>query len=109
MIVSTLMDRSSRRQAKVQALASRYILSAITQTTKAMDKDYNALSGSIHDHMLNFKADIGIIGLNNTLEKAIFISDTVKCPERSNITRPTFSATCGHQRLVKLCVSNALL
>lgn len=32
----------------------------------------------MHNHVSEFKADIDILGLNNTLEEATIVSDTVK-------------------------------
>ncbi|KAK4963066.1 hypothetical protein LTR10_000694 [Elasticomyces elasticus] len=54
---------------KVQVRASGYIQSAYY----ANNKDYgyqihDFLSGSMHDHVLNFKADLDILGTDNTME-----------------------------------------
>lgn len=54
---------------KVEVRASGYIQSAFY----ANNKDYgyqihDSLSGSMHDHVLNFKADFDILGTDNTME-----------------------------------------
>ena len=50
------------------------------------------LSGSMHDHILTFKADIDIAGTNNTMAKHTFVPVTEKYPW-SNSTRNTMKLT----------------
>jgi len=50
------------------------------------------LSGSMHDHILTFKADVDIAGTNNTMSKHTFVPTTEKYPW-SNSTRNTMKLT----------------
>lgn len=50
------------------------------------------LSGSMHDHILTFKADVDIAGTNNTMAKHTFVASTEKYPW-SNSTRNTMKLT----------------
>jgi hypothetical protein len=69
--------------------ASGYIQSAFY----ANNSDYgyqihDALSGSMHDHSLQFKVDLDIAGVNNTMVKHKFIPVDVNY-KWSNVTRST--------------------
>ncbi|KAJ5745952.1 membrane copper amine oxidase [Penicillium odoratum] len=73
----------------VEVRASGYIQSAYY----AHNEDFgyhihDALSGSMHDHVLNFKADFDILGLNNTIQLTKQIPTTQKFAW-SNQTRNT--------------------
>ncbi|GAB1317381.1 Amine oxidase [Madurella fahalii] len=65
----------------VDVRASGYIQSAYF----AHDQDYgfriqSALSGSMHDHVLNFKADLDILGTANSAQLMTMIPTTKICP-----------------------------
>jgi primary-amine oxidase len=69
--------------------ASGYIQSAFS----ANNSDYgyqihDALSGSMHDHSLQFKVDLDIVGVDNTMVKHKFIPVDVDY-KWSNVTRST--------------------
>lgn len=66
---------------KVSVRASGYIQSAYY----AHNEDYGyqiheALSGSIHDHVLNYKADFDILGTENTMQATTFVPTTEYYP-----------------------------
>lgn len=74
---------------EVLVRASGYIQSAYYANNT--DYGYNIhenLSGSMHDHILTFKADIDIAGVNNTMTKHVFEPAQVKYPW-SNVTKST--------------------
>ena len=43
-------------------------------------KIHDQLSGSMHDHVLTFKADFDILGEKNSVQTVEFVPDTVKYP-----------------------------
>lgn len=64
---------------EVSVRASGYIQSAYS----ANNEDYgfrihDSLSGSMHDHVLNYKADFDILGEKNSLQKIDFVPATVE-------------------------------
>lgn len=74
---------------EVLVRASGYIQSAhFGNNTEYGYQIHDALSGSMHDHILTFKADLDIAGTNNTMVKHVFEPVDVKYPW-SNITRST--------------------
>jgi primary-amine oxidase len=69
--------------------ASGYIQSAFfANNTEYGYQIHDALSGSMHDHALQFKVDMDIKGVNNTLVKHAFEPADVKY-KWSNVTRST--------------------
>ena len=75
---------------QVEVRASGYIQSAYY----AHNEDYgyhihDYLSGSMHDHVLNFKADFDILGLNNTVELVTPKPVAKSYPWSGNKTRNT--------------------
>jgi primary-amine oxidase len=69
--------------------ASGYIQSAFYAKNDGYGyRIHDALSGSMHDHILNFKADIDILGTNNTMVKHIFEPIETTYPW-SNVTKST--------------------
>ncbi|KAK4208151.1 copper amine oxidase [Rhypophila decipiens] len=74
----------------VEVRASGYIQSAYW----ANNGDYgfhihDALSGSMHDHVLNFKADFDILGTNNSVELMSMVPATVTYPWSKGKARNT--------------------
>jgi primary-amine oxidase len=64
---------------EVKVRASGYIQSAFYANNEDYGyKIHDAISGSMHDHVLNFKADIDVLGVKNTFEKVAIVSDTVE-------------------------------
>lgn len=69
--------------------ASGYIQSAFyANNTEYGYKIHDALSGSMHDHALQFKADLDIAGTANTMVKHEFVPAEIKY-KWSNVTRNT--------------------
>jgi primary-amine oxidase len=69
--------------------ASGYIQSAFyANNTDYGYQIHDALSGSMHDHSLQFKADLDIAGVNNTLVKHSFVPADIKY-KWSNQTKST--------------------
>ncbi|KAH8152383.1 uncharacterized protein LAJ45_03223 [Morchella importuna] len=63
---------------EVKVRASGYIQAAFYANNEDYGyKIHDAISGSMHDHVLNFKADIDVLGVKNTFEKVAIVSDTV--------------------------------
>ncbi|KAF1812382.1 membrane copper amine oxidase [Eremomyces bilateralis CBS 781.70] len=75
---------------KVEVRASGYIQSAFF----ANNDDYgyqihDSLSGSMHDHVLNFKADFDVLGTSNTLTKTALVPTTETYPWSMGKSRNT--------------------
>jgi primary-amine oxidase len=69
--------------------ASGYIQSAFPVKNDGYGyKIHDQLSGSMHDHVLNFKADFDILGTSNSVAKHSIVAKEVKYPW-SNTTRST--------------------
>lgn len=76
----------------VEVRASGYIQS----TYYAANEDYgfrihDSLSGSMHDHVLNFKADFDILGRDNTMQLMSNVPVTKSYPWSGNKTRNTMT------------------
>ncbi|RPA84961.1 copper amine oxidase [Ascobolus immersus RN42] len=64
---------------EVKVRASGYIQSAYYAHNEEYGYRINEhSSGSMHDHVLTFKADLDIMGTNNTFEKTLIVPKTVK-------------------------------
>jgi primary-amine oxidase len=64
---------------EVLVRASGYIQSAYFAGNEEYGfKVHDSLSGSMHDHVLNFKADFDILGTKNSLQKVEFVPATVE-------------------------------
>ncbi|KAF2276554.1 amine oxidase catalytic domain-containing protein [Westerdykella ornata] len=78
---------------EVSVRASGYISAAYY----ANNQDYgfqihDFLSGSMHDHVITFKADLDILGEKNSVQKVEFVPDTVEYPWAPGQLRNTFRA-----------------
>jgi len=64
---------------EVSVRASGYIQSAYFKGNEEYGfKIHDALSGSMHDHVLTFKADFDILGTKNSVQKVEFVPATVE-------------------------------
>ncbi|KAJ5663299.1 hypothetical protein N7507_004030 [Penicillium longicatenatum] len=80
----------------VEVRASGYIQSAYYAHNEDFGyKVHEALSGSMHDHVLNFKADFDILGVNNTME-LVHQVPTTQSFAWSNTPRNTMKLTRSH-------------
>ncbi|KAJ5139695.1 membrane copper amine oxidase, partial [Penicillium atrosanguineum] len=80
----------------VEVRASGYIQSAYYAHNEDFGyKIHDALSGSMHDHVLNFKADFDILGVNNTME-LVHQVPTTQTFAWSNQTRNTMKLERSH-------------
>ena len=48
---------------------------------------HDFLSGSMHDHVLTFKADLDILGEKNSVQKVEFVSDTIEWVPPKSLTK----------------------
>lgn len=73
---------------EISVRASGYISSAFyAQNEDYGFKIHDSLSGSLHDHVITFKADFDILGEANSMEKVAIVPST----ERSEISHPRIS------------------
>lgn len=54
---------------------------------------HDYLSGSLHDHVLTFKADFDVLGTKNTLQKVEFVPESTEYPWSQGKVHNTFKAT----------------
>jgi primary-amine oxidase len=78
---------------EVSARASGYISAAYWEG----NSDYgfhihDHLSGSLHDHVLSFKADLDILGTKNSVQKVEFVPTSTEYPWSQGRTHNTFKA-----------------
>ncbi|KAL5051698.1 hypothetical protein BDW71DRAFT_202849 [Aspergillus fruticulosus] len=74
----------------VEVRASGYIQSAYYANNQDFGyRIHDSLSGSMHDHVLNFKADFDILGPNNTIELVSVVPITKQFSWSGNKTRNT--------------------
>ncbi|KAL4749209.1 hypothetical protein BDW72DRAFT_195030 [Aspergillus terricola var. indicus] len=74
----------------VEVRASGYIQSAYYANNQDFGYQiHDSLSGSMHDHVLNFKADFDILGPNNTIELVSVVPVTKQFSWNGNKTRNT--------------------
>ncbi|KAI8936065.1 hypothetical protein NX059_007565 [Plenodomus lindquistii] len=79
---------------EVSARASGYISATYWEANPEYGfhiHDY--LSGSLHDHVLTFKADMDILGTKNSVQKIEFVPESVTYPWSNGKVHNTFKAT----------------
>ncbi|TWU71601.1 hypothetical protein ED733_003204 [Metarhizium rileyi] len=75
---------------EVSVRASGYILGGFSANNDDYGwKIHDNLSGSIHDHVFTYKADIDVIGEKNSLQKAEFVPTAVEYPWSNGVKRNT--------------------
>ena len=76
----------------VEVRASGYIQSAYYANNEDFGYHiHDFLSGSMHDHVLNFKADFDVLGVNNTMQLTTNVPVTRSFPWSGNKTRNTMT------------------
>lgn len=81
---------------EVSARASGYI--SATYWEDSPDYGFHIhdqLSGSLHDHVLTFKADFDILGTKNSIQKIEFVPESTTYPWSNGRVHNTFKATRG--------------
>lgn len=64
---------------EVSVRASGYIHGGFSANNEEYGwKIHDNLSGSIHDHVLTYKADIDVLGEKNSLQKVEFVPATIE-------------------------------
>ena len=54
---------------------------------------HDYLSGSLHDHVLTFKADLDVMGTKNSVQKIEFVPETTEYPWSQGIAHETFKTS----------------
>ncbi|KID70865.1 Copper amine oxidase, partial [Metarhizium hybridum] len=75
---------------EVSVRASGYIHGGFSANNEEYGwKIHDNLSGSIHDHVLTYKADIDVLGEKNSLQKVEFVPATIEYPWSNGAKRNT--------------------